>query len=247
MDTVLYIEAGHSQQSPQGFIELLATKKEIELAEKLAEPLDGPFASTFRGLAKELGISILFTMHLEQGGRSNSAVLVDETGEIRGVYKKTHLFDAFGFSESKAFKRGGEVVVVDWKNVKVGLAICFDIRFPELFRIMRSLGCQLVLIPSGFLAGPGKADQWAALVKARAYENNFFVVAVDQPGPHFVGKSLAVSPLGKEAAALGEGEETAVTEIDISEVAEAREKVPTHRLARFDLYRKHEPYRRTRR
>lgn len=214
----------------------------VELVEKLAEPLDSPYVNTLRNKAQELGISILFTMHLKQNGYFNSAIFVDEKGEIRGVYNKTHLFDAFGFNESRTFKRGEEIVVIDWKKYKMGLAICFDIRFPELFRIMRFLGSHIILVPSAFLAGPHKVDQWIALIRARAHENNLFVVAVNQPSPYFIGKSMVVSPFGNEIVSLKEDEEIRIAEIDISEVFEAREKVPTHRLTRFDMYNKYRPY-----
>lgn len=214
----------------------------MELVEKLAEPLDSPYVNTFRNKARELDISILFTMHLKQNGYFNSAIFVDQKGEIRGVYNKSHLFDAFGFNESKTFKRGEEIVVMDWQKYKIGLAICFDIRFPELFRIMRFLDSHIILVPSGFLAGPHKVDQWIPLIRARAHENNSFVVAVNQPSPYFIGKSMVASPFGNEIIILGEDEEIGIAEIDVSEVFEAREKIPTHRLTRFDMYNKYKPY-----
>lgn len=207
-----------------------------------AEPLESNFVNKFREKAAELGVSILFTMYRKDNDYYNSSVFVDNSGRICGVYDKVHLFDAFGHKESELFQRGDEVVTFDWEGLKVGLATCFDLRFPELFRIMGFAGADLVLVPSGFYAGSHKSEQWRTLIGSRAHENNFFVVAVNQPGSHFVGESMAASPLGYKVDSLEKEKEVGTVELDFGEVAESQEKMPMDELTRSEFYRKYEPY-----
>lgn len=208
-----------------------------------AEDIESEFVQTFRKKAEEANISLLLTTYRPvENDYFNSSVFVNNEGEIRAVYDKIHLFDAFEHKESKFFRHGEKVEVFNWKNYKIGLATCFDLRFPELFRIMQNKGADIVLVPSGFYSGPYKSNQWRTLIGARAHENNFFVVGVNQPEPNFVGESLVCSPLGYEVDKLGTSEETKIVEIEMSEVKEAGNKMPMSKLIRSDFYKNYEPY-----
>lgn len=232
--------------SPEYLMGLKEGELSKEILEKNAEPMGGNFVKKFCKRARELETSILFTMYRkDKDGFYNTSVFVDDKGKIRGKYDKTHLFDAFNHKESDFFKHGQKVVVFDWKEYKIGLATCFDLRFPELFRIMSWKGADLILIPSGFYTGPNKLKQWKTLVSARAHENNCFVVGVNQPEPYFVGKSTVSSPLGYNIESLSAGEETRVVRIDMKDIEKAEKKMPIRSLLRTDLYTKHSPYKKS--
>lgn len=208
-----------------------------------AEDIESEFVQTLCKKAEEANVSLLLTTYRPvEDDYFNSSVFVNSEGNIRAVYDKIHLFDAFEHEESKFFRHGEKVEVFDWKNYKIGLATCFDLRFPELFRIMQIKGADIVLVPSGFYSGPYKSNQWRTLIGARSHENNFFVVGVDQPQPHFVGESLVCSPLGYKVDKLGKNEESKVVEIEMDELGEARNNMPMDKLIRSDFYKNNEPY-----
>lgn len=209
---------------------------DAEYARSLAEPLEGEFASSLLDKTRERGFAAAFTLYLREGeGVSNAAVLADR-GRVLAVYRKIHLFDAFGYRESSVFKPGSEPAVARLENFTVGLAVCFDLRFPELFRAMARAGVDLFLVPSAWYRGPYKAEQWKGLTSARAHENLAYLVAADQAGDRFIGHSVVVNPWGHALVDLGEGEKALTAELDPSEVREAREAVRGLELARWDLY-----------
>ncbi len=213
------------------------------ILEENAESLESEFVQTLAGKAEELGVAMLLTTYRPvEGDFFNSSVFVDSEGEVRAVYDKIHLFDAFEHKESEFFRHGEDVVVFDWGDYKIGLATCFDLRFPELFRIMQIKGADIVLVPSGFYQGSYKSNQWRTLIGARAHENNFFVAGVNQPQPYFVGESMVCSPLGYEVDKLGVGEESKIVEIRMGEVEEAKNNMPIIDLLRSDIYRDFKPY-----
>lgn len=207
-----------------------------EYVRALAEPLDGEFASSLVEKTRERGFAAVFTVYLREGGRvSNAAVLADR-GRVLAVYRKIHLFDAFGYRESSVFAPGSEPAVARLGDFVVGLAVCFDLRFPELFRAMARAGANLFVVPSAWYRGRHKLEQWRALTAARAHENLAYLVAADQAGKSFIGRSVAVDPWGRALAELGEEEGVLAAELDPSEVEEAREVVRSLELARWDLY-----------
>lgn len=204
---------------------------------RLAEPLDGPFASAILDASRERGFAVLFTMYLlEEGHVYNAAVLADR-GRVAAVYRKVHLFDAYGYRESSLFAPGPGPVTARLGEFTAGLAVCFDLRFPELFRAEALMGADLFLVPAAWYAGPYKLEQWLTLTTARAHENTAFLVAVGQTGDAFTGHSLVASPMGHILLNLGVGEASATVELDRGAVEEARRKVPVLSLLRRDAYR----------
>lgn len=223
---------------PEYLMGVDSEKLSREYVHRLAEPLDGDFVSSIRDASMERGVSVVFSAYLRENGRVyNSSILV-EKGAVRGIYRKIHLFDAFGFNESSIFSPGDSLVVHRLGGFTVGLAVCFDIRFPEIFRAMAKRGVDLFVIPAAWYKGPYKVEQWRAILTARAHENTSFVVAVDQTGRYFVGHSLVATPFGHVLVDLGERERSLAVELEPSEVEEARRTIPVIKLSKWEFYRK---------
>lgn len=147
------------------------TRLEPSKLRDYAEPLDGPFVTHLRELARRWGLWIVFTTYEANanGAPYNTAVVVDRAGEVRGTYRKCHLYDAHGVFESERNTAGESLCeAIDTPFGKLGLAICYDLRFPEVARNAALSGCELVVYPSAWHDGPEKLNRWRALLKARA-------------------------------------------------------------------------------
>lgn len=204
---------------------------------KLAEPLDGPFISSLRKAAKAKGIWLLINF-FEKGERKprNIDVIIDRGGNIVAKYAKVHLFDIYGCKESEIFERGKEVVIFDFEGLKVGVATCFDVRFPELFRKMALRGANVFLLPAAWYIGPAKEEQWILMGRARAHENVAFMIAVGNTGKPFIGRSYVVDPYGVVRMDLGRGERVGLFDLNKEEIEEARKTLPLLALRREDVY-----------
>ncbi len=216
-----------------------------------AEPFDGPTLAWSARLAREHAIWLLPGSFIERadgtGGdvRFNTAFVVDPSGEVVGWYRKVHLFDVdlahTGVHESRFFSAGTEPVVVEVDGVKVGLTICYDLRFPELFRIEALDGAHVIVVPSAFTARTGR-DHWEPLLRARAIENQVYVVAPGQCGTSADGvarhgHSLIVDPWGTVVADAGEGPGIVVAPVDPDAIDSTRQAVPSLANRRPDAYR----------
>ncbi|NPB00552.1 MAG: carbon-nitrogen hydrolase family protein [Crenarchaeota archaeon] len=205
-----------------------------QLVYEISEGLDGDFVKSMSRLCIDFNINILFTMFLRSGSRVyNSAILMSRDGSILTIYRKIHLFDAYGFSESHIFSRGfSPCKVVELCGFKIGIAICFDIRFPELFRHYALSGADVVLVPAAWFRGDYKEEILRFLAQARAHENCMYVIVCDQYSDIFVGRSMIVDPNGIVALDLGYGESYREYRLDRFLVELARERVPVLRLRR---------------
>lgn len=210
----------------------------------IAEPLDGPWAEKVRALSRELDIAIVAGMFTPgKDGRVRNTLLVTGKG-VDTSYDKVHLFDAFGFAESKTVDAGTNPVTFEINGTVFGLATCYDVRFPALFTANARAGAQVNIVCASWGAGEGKAEQWDLLVRARALDSTTFVVACGQGDPETVGAgpagtaptgighSAVITPLGSAVAALGGMPELAVVDIDPSVVDEVRTKLPVLANAR---------------
>ncbi len=219
--------------------------------------LDGPEISAIRDAARRAGATVVvggFKQKSERPLLQNTALVIREDGGIQGSYDKVHLFNAVvngtAFRASDVESAGEQLVIADIKGVKVGLSICFDIRFPEMFRQLARAGAELILIPAAFTQTTGEAH-WEILVRARAIENEAYVVAsatiasddaVASGFPTY-GHALAVDPWGAVLADLGTASHAVrVVELDLDKVARIRAKLPVLDVARADVYGK-EPLR----
>ncbi|ODR09553.1 hydrolase [Mycolicibacillus koreensis] len=198
----------------------------------VAEPVDGPWADRVRSLAADAGITVIAGMFTPaDAGRVANTLLAVGPG-VDTHYDKIHLFDAFGFTESRTVAPGRRCVVVPVDGVQVGLATCYDIRFPELFTTLADRGAELIAVCASWGAGPGKVDQWSVLARARALDSTCVVAAVGQadpgdavpatPAPTGVGHSMVVSPFGAVLAEAQAAPRLLTVDIDVATVAEAR-------------------------
>jgi predicted amidohydrolase len=205
-----------------------------------AEPLDGPSIGWAREIARELGIDLLAGSIVEQvEGRekhANTSVHVGPDGDLRAVYRKIHLFDVevagTVYRESDGEDPGEELVTSTLADgTELGLAICYDLRFPELFRILTLRGSRVLALPSAFTLSTTR-DHWEVLVRARAIENQCFVVAANQIGEHAPGKasggrSLVVDPWGTVLATAADREGYALAQLDLKLQADVRARLPS--------------------
>jgi deaminated glutathione amidase len=215
-----------------------------------AEPLDGPTLRWAGGLAAELGLWLVagsIVEHVDGDDKlRNTSVLFAPDGAVRAVYRKIHMFDVevggVTYSESDVEGPGEEIVVADVDSLKLGLAVCYDLRFPELFRIMAVRGAQAFTLPSAFTVPTGRAH-WETLVRARAIENQAFMIAAGQVGRHppdhqSYGHSMIVDAWGTVLAqAADEPEQVVVADLDLEAQARVRAKLPSLANRRPDAYR----------
>ncbi|MCW3031166.1 MAG: Nitrilase/cyanide hydratase and apolipoprotein N-acyltransferase [Solirubrobacterales bacterium] len=215
-----------------------------------AQTLDGPAVQWARATARELGVELVAGSIVERvAGReklANTCVHVDPSGELRAVYRKVHMFDVQvagrSYRESDLEDAGEEIVEsTTTDDVGLGLSICYDVRFPELYRILALRGALVFPLPAAFtLATP--RDHWETLVRARAIENQAFVVAANQIGEHpggarSGGRSMIVDPWGIVLAQAPDGVGQIVAELDLDRQREVRETLPALANRRGEVYR----------
>jgi predicted amidohydrolase len=208
----------------------------------LAEPLDGPFVETVQRAAAKGGVTVVagtFEPSPSPGKVYNTVVVVDPDGLV-GAYRKIHLYDAFGFRESDRIEPGHPqdegVVVFAHADLTFGVMTCYDLRFPEMARALTDRGATALLVPAHWMSGPGKADAWEVLLRARAIESTAYVLAAAKPGPEATGRSMVVDPRGVVLTALGADEDgVAVAELTAGRVDETRERLPVLAHRRFDV------------
>lgn len=204
----------------------------------LAEPLDGPWASQVRRLAAEAGIAVVAGMFTPtEDGRVTNTLLVTGRG-VDTHYDKIHLYDAFGFTESRTVAPGQDPVVVPLGDTGIGLTTCYDVRFPGLYTRLADQGASVILTPASWGAGEGKREQWELLVRARALDSTSWIVACGQADPRSAGRepsekaptgigySTVATPLGAVHAQLRDSPDVLVVDLDPGEVDAARRNVP---------------------
>jgi predicted amidohydrolase len=227
---------------------LLASGAEMAAA---AEPLDGPSLAAARSWARDLGVYLLAGSIAERGddetlGRAfNTSVLIGPDGDDIASYRKIHMFDVeaggVAYRESEYEQAGEEIVSTPIEGLELGLTVCYDLRFPELYRILAVRGARLIAIPSAFTEATGR-DHWQVLLRARAIENQVFVIAPNQWGeapPHYSshGHSAIIDPWGVELA-IAPGEECFIAaELDLAGQEQTREELPSLAHRRPQAYR----------
>jgi predicted amidohydrolase len=206
----------------------------------VAEPVDGPWADGVRRVAADANITVVAGMFTPSGdGRVKNTLIAagpTDSAESHAHYDKIHLYDAFGFTESRTVAPGHDPVVITVDGVRVGLTVCYDIRFPALYTELARRGAEVIAVCASWGSGPGKLDQWTLLARARALDSMSYVAAAGQadPGdaqgsasgaPTGVGGSLVVSPLGEVVASAGSQPQLVVADIDVDRVAQARKSI----------------------
>lgn len=211
-----------------------------------AQSLEGPFATAIQALAEELEVTVVAGMFcpadtVERDGKtinrvSNTALIAGPG--VLGGYDKIHTYDAFDYHESDTVLAGESLVAFDVDDLVVGVATCYDIRFPEQFKELASQGAQLIVVPTSWADGPGKLEQWRLLTAARALDSTSYIVAAGQSrpggdteagnpsGPTGIGHSTIVDPNGVRVAEAGYEDDILYAEIDPNEVAKTRRTLP---------------------
>ncbi|MDQ4214083.1 carbon-nitrogen hydrolase family protein [Microbacterium capsulatum] len=201
-----------------------------------AEELDDAFTAELGRLAAVHGVVVVAGMveRADAGRIRNTLVAVDRSG-ILAVYRKQHLYDAFGQTESRWIEPGGlgdaATFVVD--GLTFGLMTCYDLRFPEVARTLVDAGAEVLVVPAEWVRGALKEHHWTTLLAARAIESTAYVVAADHPTPVGVGHSAVIDPQGVTLAGVGTGEGIGVAELEAAAVARVREVNPVLRLRRY--------------
>jgi predicted amidohydrolase len=207
----------------------------------VAEPLDGRFVTGIAELASRRGITVVAGMFESvEGDRTrayNTVVAVDPTGNLIGSYRKQHLFDALGWTESERLAQGETAarLVFDLEGVRIGVMTCYDIRFPELARALIDDGATVLAVPSAWVAGPNKAMQFRALATARAIENVAYVAAAVQTPRSYTGESCVIDPRGVVLSELGEADGVTVAEVSAEVVEKCRVKMPSLEHRRWQV------------
>lgn len=227
----LHIFPEYSMGLPKGGLTPLYLKK-------TAEKINENFVRTILLKTKQLKTSAVFAIYLKERNQIYNAAVLLQNGEIKAIYKKIHLFDAFGYKESDFFASGDQIALANIHDFKIGLAICFDLRFPELFRAMARKGAEIFVIPSAWYVGENKIEQWNILTKARSHENNTYLIAVNQTLPQFTGNSIITTPFATTLKQAKAKETTLIAHLDKQTLKNSKKQIPTILLSKPNLYRK---------
>ncbi|MEW6056834.1 MAG: carbon-nitrogen hydrolase family protein [Bdellovibrionota bacterium] len=222
-----------------------------EILREAERPEDGLAYRAMRNFAKKNEVYVLagsIATRSEKKSKRvwNRSVLFGPTGDDLATYDKIHLFDAHltqthSYRESALFERGSTPTVVDTPFGKLGLTICYDLRFPELFRNLALRGAKLIFVPAAFTLYTGK-DHWLTLLKARAIENQVYIVAPGQIGKHpegnvSFGKTCVIDPWGNIVALASDCETAIMADIDFKFLSKVRKELPALKHLRKDLFR----------
>ncbi|HVX31562.1 MAG TPA: carbon-nitrogen hydrolase family protein [Solirubrobacterales bacterium] len=224
---------------------LLAPGEELAAG---AEPLDGPSLTAARGWARELGVHVLAGSISERAAAGekpfNASVLIGPDGEDVAVYRKIHMFDVdaggVAYRESAHEQPGSDIVTAPIGDLTVGLTVCYDLRFPELHRVLAVRGARLLTVPAAFTSFTGR-DHWEVLLRARAIENAVFVLAPGQVGkapPHYdsYGRSMIVDPWGVVLATAPDEECFVAADLDLAAQERVRSSLPALANRRPEVY-----------
>lgn len=216
-----------------------------DLANNVAEYIDGGnFVSALCRSAKRNKIGVIATVYERNKNKNeykvyDTAVIINNKGQITSVYRKLHLYNALGFRESDKLIQGNVIEKPVSTSVgNIGLMICYDIRFPEMSRILTVNGADILVVPSAWVYGIMKEDHWRTMIMARAIENGSYIIAPDQVGNIFSGRSMVADPFGTVLLDMGDKQGMDVVEIDKSRVMKVRESLPLLKNRRLDIYRR---------
>ena len=204
------------------------------------EPVDGEFGQFFAHAARSLGIWVLAGSFHEAGPDRertyNTSLLFDPTGELAAAYRKIHLYDVeipgrVSYQESAHVAPGTETVTADLDGLSLGMSVCYDLRFPELYRRLSDAGAQLIAVPAAFMLHTGR-DHWEVLLRARAIENQCYVVAAAQIGDHeprrtCYGRSMVIDPWGTVLAQAPDTVGVTIADLDLDRLTTIRAELPS--------------------
>lgn len=219
-------------------------EQKSESLHKIAEKITGNFVSTLSNSAKQNRINVIATLYeiINTNDKNHkvfdTGIIINELGKLQSIYRKVHLYDALGFKESKKLLAGSTIEKPSKTSVgKLGLLICYDMRFPEISRILTVNGANILVSPSAWVAGFMKKEHWEIMVRARAIENGVYVLAPNQVGNIYCGHSMAVDPFGATIVDMENREGIGFIDIDCSKIDTTRRTLPLLTNRRTDVYR----------
>jgi deaminated glutathione amidase len=219
-------------------------EQKSESLHKIAEKITGNFVSTLSNSAKQNRINVIATLYeiINTNDKNHkvfdTGVIINELGKLQSIYRKVHLYDALGFKESKKLLAGSIIEKPSKTSVgKLGLLICYDMRFPEISRILTVNGANILVSPSAWVAGFMKREHWEIMVRARAIENGVYVLAPNQVGNFYCGHSMAIDPFGSTIIDMENREGIEFIDIDSSKIDTTRRTLPLLMNRRTDVYR----------
>ena len=213
------------------------TAKELT---SLSETINGNFILTIAKAAKENHIQVIGSFY-ERSKKNNrvydTSFVINHLGKVISTYRKIHLYDALGFKESDKLIPGSKISKpVSTSLGKIGMMICYDLRFPEMSRALALAGSEVLIAPSAWVKGPMKEEHWITINKTRAIENGCYVIAPDQVGNIYCGRSLVVDPYGKVLLDMKKKQGISFVGIDLKKVKETRKVLPLLKNRRTDTY-----------
>lgn len=206
----------------------------------LAETIKGNFVNTVAKAAKENHIQVVGSFYEKSSKRDrvyDTSFVVDKSGKVISTYRKIHLYDALGFRESNKMTSGSKIAKPVKTSIgKLGMMICYDLRFPEMSRSLAAAGSEILVAPSAWVKGDMKEEHWLTINKTRAIENGCYVVAPDQVGNIYCGRSVIVDPYGKVLVDMKKKQGIAYADIDLKKIKQTRKVLPLLKNRRTDVY-----------
>jgi predicted amidohydrolase len=213
---------------------------------KIAEKITGNFVSTLSNSAKQNKINVIAAIYeIINTNEKNqkvfdTGIIINELGKVQSIYRKVHLYDALGFKESRKLLAGSIIEKPSKTSVgNLGLLICYDMRFPEISRILTVNGANILVCPSAWVAGFMKKVHWEIMVRARAIENGVYVLAPNQVGNIYCGHSMVIDPFGATILDMKNRQGIEFIEIDTAKIDTTRRTLPLLMNRRTDVYRNH--------
>ena len=206
----------------------------------LAETIKGNFVQSIAKAAKENHIQVVGSFYEKSAKKDrvyDTSFVVSKSGKIISTYRKIHLYDAFGFRESDKMLPGSNISKPVKTSVgKIGMMICYDLRFPEISRSLASSGSEILVIPSAWVKGEMKEEHWLTINKTRAIENGCYVISPDQVGNIYCGRSVVVDPYGKILLDMKKKQGIGFVNIDLKRIKQIRKILPLLKNRRTDIY-----------
>ncbi|MFP1878255.1 deaminated glutathione amidase [Lonsdalea quercina] len=201
-----------------------------------AQPLNGPFVSQLLSASESSSLTVVFTLHTPaEEGRVYNTLLVLREGEVLAHYHKLHLYDAFSWQESKRVTPGEMLPpVIDIDGVKIGMMVCYDLRFPEMARMLANKGADALVLPAAWVKGAHKEMHWELLNRARALENTCYLIAVGECGVKNIGNSMVVDPMGVVVAQATEEPALLFADLSLERIQRVRRQLPVLNHSRFE-------------
>jgi predicted amidohydrolase len=211
---------------------------ERERIREYAQALDGPFVCGLAAATRGLRVTVVAGIHeRSQSSKPFNTLVVLRSGRLLPSYRKLHLYDAFAMRESDNVTAADALPeLFDVAGFTVGLMTCYDVRFPEMARLLAVRGADVLVLPAAWVRGPLKEHHWRTLVTARALENTVYLVASGECGPRNIGQSIIVDPLGVSVAQAAEDPTTIRATLSAQRLATAREQLPVLANRRFDVH-----------